>query len=81
MLMKHSLNLDPLIFQTKRIFKGKRPHNAAEAIALSLGCCKLTLEVLEGNTVAHAAYKACGFAGYELAPNIGKAMFWQKKLG
>ncbi len=52
----------------------------AEEIALRLGCCKLTLEVLEGNTVAQAAYQACGFAGYELDPKNGKALFWQKKL-
>jgi GNAT superfamily N-acetyltransferase len=52
----------------------------AEEIAIGLGCCKLTLEVLEGNAVAQAAYKACGFAGYELDPKMGKAMFWQKKL-
>ncbi len=53
----------------------------AEQVALRLGCCKLTLEVLEGNAVAQAAYKACGYAGYELDPKMGKAMFWQKKLG
>jgi len=45
-----------------------------------MGCCKLTLEVLEGNTVARAAYQACGYSGYELNPEIGKALFWQKKL-
>lgn len=53
----------------------------AEEVALALGCCKLTLEVLEGNAVAQAAYRAYGFAGYELDPKMGKAMFWQKKLG
>jgi GNAT superfamily N-acetyltransferase len=53
----------------------------AEEIAKSLGCCKLTLEVLEGNTLAQAAYIANGFAGYQLDPEIGRAMFWQKKLG
>lgn len=52
----------------------------AEEIAIRLGCCKLTLEVLEGNTIAQAAYKASGFAGYELDPKMGKAMFWQKNL-
>jgi ribosomal protein S18 acetylase RimI-like enzyme len=52
----------------------------SEEIAKSLGCCKLTLEVLEGNTTAQAAYKASGFAGYELDPQMGKALFWQKKL-
>ena len=40
----------------------------------------LTLEVLEGNKVAQAAYRASGFAGYELDPEVGRAMFWQKKL-
>jgi ribosomal protein S18 acetylase RimI-like enzyme len=59
----------------------KRLLAKAEEIAIRLGCCKLTLEVLEGNTLAQAAYKASGFAGYELAPQMGKAMFWQKKLG
>ncbi|WP_243458495.1 GNAT family N-acetyltransferase [Nostoc sp. UIC 10630] len=52
----------------------------AEEMALDLGCCKLTLEVLEGNHVAQSAYKACGFSGYELNPQMGKALFWEKKL-
>lgn len=51
-----------------------------EEIARELGCCKLTMEVLEGNTVAQAAYERMGFAGYELDPTLGRAMFWQKKL-
>jgi GNAT superfamily N-acetyltransferase len=51
-----------------------------EEIAESLGCCKLTLEVLEGNKTAQAAYIANGFAGYQLDPEMGRAMFWQKKL-
>lgn len=52
----------------------------AEAIALDLGCCKLTLEVLEGNHIAQAAYTSFGFSGYELNPQMGKALFWEKKL-
>jgi GNAT superfamily N-acetyltransferase len=52
----------------------------AEEIANRLGCCKLTLEVLEGNKLAQAAYIANGFAGYQLDPEMGRAMFWQKKL-
>jgi GNAT superfamily N-acetyltransferase len=52
----------------------------AEQIAFDLGCCKLTLEVLEGNHLAQSAYKACGFSGYELNPQMGKALFWEKKL-
>lgn len=59
---------------------GKRLLAKAEEIAVALGCCKLTLEVLEGNAVAQATYKASGYAGYELNPKLGKALFWQKKL-
>ena len=51
-----------------------------EEIARQRGCCKMTLEVLEGNTVAQNAYRKLGFAGYELDPAMGKAMFWQKTL-
>jgi GNAT superfamily N-acetyltransferase len=58
----------------------KRLLARAEEIALTLGCCKLTLEVLEGNAPAQAVYRACGFEGYQLDPKMGRAMFWQKKL-
>ncbi len=58
----------------------KRLLGKAEALAQSLGCCKLTLEVLEGNKVAQASYAGFGFAGYQLDPAAGRAMFWQKKL-
>ena len=51
-----------------------------EGIARDKGCCKITLEVLEGNSIAQSAYRKAGFAGYELDPQMGKAMFWQKKL-
>lgn len=51
-----------------------------EQIAKDMGCCKLTLEVLQGNEVAKSAYNKEGFAGYELDPEMGQAVFWQKKL-
>ncbi len=51
-----------------------------EALALFRGCCKLTLEVLEGNEVAKQSYQKFGFSGYELDPKLGKAMFWEKKI-
>lgn len=51
-----------------------------EKIAQDIGCCKLTLEVLEGNSVAQSLYRSCGFEGYSLDPTMGKALFWQKKL-
>jgi len=58
----------------------RRLLEAVETMARGLGCCKLTLEVLEGNTIAQAAYRSVGFSGYELDPAIGKALFWEKKL-
>lgn len=51
-----------------------------ERIARARGCCKLTLEVLEGNDVAQRAYRKLGFANYQLDPTMGRAMFWQKTL-
>ncbi|MFS2157202.1 GNAT family N-acetyltransferase [Pseudomonas sp. Pseusp122] len=51
-----------------------------EEIARQRGCCKLTLEVLQGNAAAQGAYRKMGFAGYELDPQMGEAMFWQKTL-
>ncbi|WP_440875338.1 GNAT family N-acetyltransferase [Thalassotalea sp. PLHSN55] len=51
-----------------------------EKIAKNKGCCKLTLEVLQGNEVAQKAYQKVGFSGYELDPTMGQAVFWQKKL-
>jgi GNAT superfamily N-acetyltransferase len=59
----------------------KRLLAAVGDMALDLGCCKLTLEVLEGNTIAQAAYRSLGFDGYQLDPALGKALFWEKKLG
>lgn len=51
-----------------------------EKIARERGCCKLTLEVLEGNTIARNAYKKIGFSGYELDEKTGNALFWEKVL-
>ncbi|OSM02156.1 putative GCN5-related N-acetyltransferase [Magnetofaba australis IT-1] len=51
-----------------------------EAIARARGCCKVTLEVLENNHAAQSAYRKYGFAGYELRPEAGRALFWEKSL-
>lgn len=51
-----------------------------QEFALSIGCTKLTLEVLEGNTSAIRAYEKAGFEAYQLNPQMGNAMFWQKKI-
>lgn len=51
-----------------------------ESEARARHCCKLTLEVLEGNNIAQQAYRAFGFEGYQLVSSMGEARFWQKKL-
>ena len=53
---------------------------AAQAEALARGCCKLTLEVLQGNSGALAAYAQAGFEPYELDPAMGRAVFLEKPL-
>ena len=45
----------------------------AEELAANLGCCKLTLEVLNRNQTAQAAYQASGYSDTQM-------QFWQKKL-
>lgn len=52
----------------------------AQELAVQRGCCKLTLEVLQGNTLAQHAYRAFGFEPYQLNPEMGHAHFWQKTL-
>lgn len=52
----------------------------AEQAALARGCCKLTLEVLEGNHGARKAYTGFGFQAYQLDPAMGQALFMEKKL-
>ena len=53
---------------------------ATEQLAIEKNCCRLTLEVLEGNLIARKAYEKLGFSGYELDPSAGKALFWEKAL-
>jgi len=51
-----------------------------ESEAQQRGCCKVTLEVLEGNRVAIAAYRKFGFLPYSLDDKTGVALFMQKKV-
>lgn len=53
---------------------------AVEAEARRRGACKVTLEVLSGNERARALYLAIGFGDYQLGPEAGHALFWQKGL-
>jgi GNAT superfamily N-acetyltransferase len=52
----------------------------AERHARDRGCCKLTLEVLDGNRAALAVYADVGFHAYALDPAMGRAVFLEKKL-
>ncbi|BAQ63891.1 acetyltransferase [Geminocystis sp. NIES-3709] len=79
---KPLLNIHDLIVSPNYRRRGisKLLLQTVEDIALELGCCKLTLEVLEGNSIAKSAYRTFGFEGYQLNPDMGRALFWQKKL-
>lgn len=59
---------------------GKGLLRAAEARARELGCCKLTLEVLDQNHRALGAYLNFGFKRYALRPGAGEAIFLTKEL-
>lgn len=79
---KPLINIHDVIVLAKYRGQGiaQKMFTEVEAIAKELGCCKLTLEVLEGNDSAKRAYQKIGFSGYELDPKMGHAVFWQKKL-
>jgi len=79
---KPLLNIHDLVVDPKYRGQGisRMLLKAAEKMASNLNCCKLTLEVLEGNEIARAAYSSFGFDGYELDPKMGKALFLEKKL-
>ena len=53
---------------------------AAEQHALETNCCKMTLEVLSGNTSAQASYRRFGFHSYSLDAETGTALFWEKSF-
>lgn len=54
--------------------------SALDQVAINQGCCKITLEVLQGNGPATALYHKAGYQGYTLNEDTGQAMFWQKNL-
>lgn len=59
---------------------GRRLLAGVEARARELGCCKLTLEVLDQNRRALEIYTAAGFKRYALQPGAGEAIFLAKPL-
>ena len=59
---------------------GRALLGAVENEARRRGACKITLEVLSGNSRAKALYASLGYADYQLDPASGHALFWQKRL-
>jgi len=59
---------------------GEKMLTLVEQIARERGACKITLEVLSGNTSANKLYARVGFASYQLDPALGQAQFLQKWL-
>ena len=80
---KPLLNIHDVIVLTSHRGKGivGKMLDEVERIARERGCCKLTLEVLEGNTAARRAYEKAGFVDYELLPETGRAIFQHKLIG
>jgi len=54
--------------------------DAIDAKARALGCCKVTLEVLEHNAPARALYGRKGFAQATYGEAAGGALFYAKRL-
>jgi len=59
---------------------GRRLLEVVEAKARELGCCKLTLEVMDKNQQAVRMYQAAGFERYALQEEAGAAIFMSKPL-
>jgi ribosomal protein S18 acetylase RimI-like enzyme len=59
---------------------GQALMQAVQSEAAARGACKITLEVLSGNSVALKSYERFGFAAYQLDPTAGQALFLQKWL-
>lgn len=51
-----------------------------EQEAIQRRCCKVTLEVLDGNTSARSAYEKYGFKDYALGDDHGNGRLMQKSL-
>jgi ribosomal protein S18 acetylase RimI-like enzyme len=77
LLNVHDLAVEPG-FRGRGI--GKMLLGEAEKTARNLGCCKLTLEVLEFNEVAVRTYKAFGFEPGQFAEENGRMLFFAKPL-
>jgi ribosomal protein S18 acetylase RimI-like enzyme len=73
----HDLHVRP---EAQRRGVARRLMGAVEADARARGCCKLTLEVQEGNHGARALYERLGFSGARYEAAAGAVLFRQKAL-
>jgi ribosomal protein S18 acetylase RimI-like enzyme len=64
----------------RRVGVGRLLLDAVEQKARALGCCKVTLEVLENNHRALKVYAAAGFTRATYTEEAGGALFYAKKL-
>ncbi len=53
---------------------------AVEKKARALGCCKITLEVQENNTLARRTYERGGFSQAVYGPTTGGSLYYWKSL-
>ena len=77
LLNVHDIAVDP---EHRGQGVGQALLTALEAYARASGCCKVTLEVLSGNTQAKRTYQRFGFEQYSLSALTGQALFMQKWL-
>ena len=79
---KPLINIHDLVVMAK--YRGQRISQhllrKIEDVARDKNCCKITLEVLEGNKTAQNAYRKYGFEPYQLDIENGDAQFWQKPV-
>lgn len=73
----HDLMVDPSM-RGKGVAAGLLA--AVEQEARTRGCCKVTLEVLEGNHGARRAYERAGFKAFSMESAPGDALFLQRYL-
>lgn len=77
---KHILNVHDIVVKRESRHQGlgRKMLMHVEEHAKNIGCCKLTLEVLDRNTEALRAYHSFGFERYQLQADKGHAVFLQK---
>lgn len=79
---KPLINVHDIVVRAEHRSQGvaQRMMKLVSQVARARGACKLTLEVLSGNTAALALYRKLGFDNYRLTEATGQALFMQKWL-